>query len=78
MNPAEWQEHLLGWELPAALEYCAEYDVTTHIVVTAPPQRGDQLDTVHLAGQDEPNYRVVAVRAGTSDSLVLVVSAEKW
>jgi hypothetical protein len=78
MDLTELQEQLLGWELPSALDACAEQNITTHVTVTAPPQRAPISDAIDQADLDDLTYRVVAVRAGASGSLLLVVSAENW
>jgi hypothetical protein len=78
MELAQMQELLLGWELPYALEECAAQEIVAHVVVTAPPNKEQKPVTQSDTKEAEPNYRVVAVRAGDNGSLVLIVSAENW
>ncbi|HHT26816.1 MAG TPA: hypothetical protein GXZ82_06175 [Firmicutes bacterium] len=78
MELAEIQELILGWELPYALEECAARDITAHVLVTAPPKTAHASANAADTTDDEPNYRVIAVRAGENGSVVLIVSAENW
>jgi hypothetical protein len=66
---------VIGWELSRAREECRALDIGTSILLIQAPRDGG---VVCAVDEEDDTLRVVAVRAISADSVLLIVCPECW